>query len=80
MAALCSWSFSNQTGSTTAGGSFTTAVPAQGGRYRIDGYTLKLTYDDGRSDSALFYWAGGKDDRYRMLFINGVKFLGGVFH
>jgi hypothetical protein len=73
-------SFSNQTGSTTAGGTFATTVPARGGRYRIDGYALKLIYDDGRNDSALFYWAGGQDDRYRMLFINGVKFLGGVLH
>jgi hypothetical protein len=68
-------SFSSQTG---AAGTFAAAGPARSGRYRIDGYRLELTYDDGRSDSALFYWAGGKDDRFGMLFINGVKFLGGV--
>jgi hypothetical protein len=71
-------SFSNQTGGTTAGGTFAASTPARSGSYLINGYTLKLIYDDGRSDSALFYWAGGEENRYGMLFINGVKFLGGV--
>jgi hypothetical protein len=71
-------SFSNQAGGATAGGIFAAAAAARSGRYRIDGYRLELIYDDGHGDSALFYWAGGKEDRYGMLFINGVKFLDGV--
>lgn len=67
-------SFSSQ----NAAGTFATTAPARNGRYRINGYILELTYDDGRRDSAIFYWAGGKDDRYGMLFINGEKFLGGL--
>lgn len=48
------------------------------GRYRIDGYTLDLTYDDGRQASALFYWAGDLNhDRYGLCIINGTQWLGG---
>ncbi|HEY2533611.1 MAG TPA: hypothetical protein VGJ20_37735 [Xanthobacteraceae bacterium] len=74
-----STSFSDEIGGRRTAGAFATPAPAQSGRYRINGYSLEVTYDDGRRDSALFYWAGdNRNNRYSMLVINGAKFLGGV--
>ena len=67
------------TGSHSSGWAAGAPAPARSGRYRIDGYSLEVTYDDGRRSSALFYWAGdGTNDRHSMLVVNGTKFLGGV--
>jgi hypothetical protein len=70
-------SFQNQAG-TTAGGTFANVSPTTTGRYRIDGYGLELDYDDGRVERDLFYWAGGPDNRYGMLMLNGTQYLGGL--
>jgi len=53
-------------------------APASSGQYRIDGYTLDVTYDDGHKSSALFYWAPGSDSPYEMCVINGTKYMGGL--
>jgi hypothetical protein len=71
-------SFQNQTGVTTAAGTFANARPATAGSYRIDGYGLELDYDDGRVERDLFYWAGGPADRNGMLMLNGTQYLGGL--
>lgn len=53
------------------------AAAVSRGRYRIEGYTLDLSYDDGRQGSALFYWAGDLNhDRYALCIINGAQWLG----
>ena len=70
-------SFQNQAG-TTAGGTFANVSPTTTGGYRIDGYGLELDYDDGRMERDLFYWAGGPNDRYGMLMLNGTQYLGGL--
>jgi len=76
-----SGAFSTDTGTRragwTTGWSVGAPAAAQGGHYRINGYALKVTYDDGRRDSALFYWAPGSDGRFSMLVINGTQYLGG---
>jgi len=65
----------NSPTSTSAAGA--SKPPVVRGHYRIDGYTLDLTYDDGRKGSALFYWAGElHNDRYGMCIINGAQWLG----
>jgi hypothetical protein len=72
-------SFTDAAGHRTGGWTSGSPVTARSGRYRIGGYALEVTYDDGRRDSALFYWAGdNRNNRYSMLVINGAKFLGGV--
>lgn len=49
------------------------------GHYRLDGYTLDLTYDQGGNSSNLFYWAGdGGFDRHAMFLLNGVSWQGGL--
>ena len=73
-------SFQNSTGSTRTGGTFTNPRPVHAGHYQIDGYTLQLTYDDGRVERDLFYWAGGPNERYDMLLLNGKKYLGAPKH
>ena len=70
--------FAGETGNTRSGATAMSTRPTRSGHYRIDRYALTLDYADGQHESDLFYWAGGKDDRYGLLMLNGGKYLGGL--
>ncbi|MGF1542205.1 MAG: DUF6683 family protein [Pleurocapsa sp.] len=56
--------FSKQGGMTTSGpniGGGTVRPQSQSGRYRIDGYTIEFTFDDGRVERTGFFILGSRD-------------------
>ena len=59
---------------TSAGGvNSASASPEIGGRYLIDGYTIRFAFDDGRQETAAFAFASEKKHH---IVINGRRYIG----